>query len=508
MKPNPLLVAATAAMLALSACSSGTADKAGVTTPVVLSLGSTDTGTEDIPHVQAFVDAVSALTNGRITVRVSSIGTPPDGRTADLNAIDQVKSGKYAFGWVGTRSLAAGGMPAYAALGAPMLIDNYPLERAVVMDKGVLEALLPDTEAATGVTPLALLADRLRVPYSGAKPLTGPDDYKGKTVWITTGSVEQEAALAALGAKPAQASAGSSLNASLSSGDTDAVIFDPGYTRDNGMSPKSMTANVVFWPRTVLLIANPAALAALDPADRALVQQAAAKAVQASLTIGDDDAEITAQQCALGLKVVAASSTELTALRAAVQPAYDKLAADAATRGLLDRIAALKKAFPAMPPTVPAGCSGGTTTTNETPSAPPTPVFTPGPTPLDGTYRVDISEADVRAVGFTETTMPDGSGCPVENCITENVGLYTTTFANGTEKATQRSGAHINDASWEGRYVVDGDHVTVQEEDHKPYRYAWSIGTDGALTLTPDPKLPDGHPGLWNLWVRPLTRVK
>ena len=136
-----MMLRKTCALLALvlmSAAASGCGaaspgDKAGGpgAGPVVLRMASTPYGLGDIATVGDFVRRVGALSGGALKVTVISQwgDYSPDAETQVVRA---VAAGTVDLGWAGSRVFDSMGVPDFRALSAPMLIDSYPLENAVL----------------------------------------------------------------------------------------------------------------------------------------------------------------------------------------------------------------------------------------------------------------------------------------------------------------------------------------------------------------------------------------
>ena len=107
---------------------------------------------------------------------------------------------------------------------------------------------------------------------------------------------------------------------------------------------KYLTANVVFWPRPLVLFANAKAFAALTPTQRSILRRAAADDIGAeTAVVRGQEHEATTTLCrAHRLRFLSASSRDLAALRRAVQPVYAQLERDPRTRRYLAQIEVLR----------------------------------------------------------------------------------------------------------------------------------------------------------------------
>ena len=202
-----IVAAAVVATITAAGCASSTAgggaDKAGgAADPVVLRLANTSldpsTGLERHPALQYFVDQVKELSDGALRIDVAS-RWGDQLPSAEQQVIRDVAAGEVDLGWVGTSVFDTVGVTHFQALTAPMLIDSYPLERAVLASDIPTRMLAGLDEL--GVHGIAVLSDGLRKPIGTARPLLRPDDYRGITFQAFR-SQEHAAAIQALGATP------------------------------------------------------------------------------------------------------------------------------------------------------------------------------------------------------------------------------------------------------------------------------------------------------------------
>ncbi|MDP9270974.1 MAG: hypothetical protein M3P14_08410, partial [Chloroflexota bacterium] len=82
-----------------------------------------------------------------------------------------------------------------------------------------------------------------------------------------------------------------------------------------------------------------------------------------------------------------------------------------------------------------------------------------------------------------------------------NWGDFTLTFEKGRFSNTQSN--PVESSSGSGTFKVNGDAVTVAQDNGETFAYRWSIFKD-SLTFKRDPSLPFGGltPGLVNPWTR------
>ena len=176
-----LILAATAAVTVVG-CSFGGdsgADKAGVWhEPLVLRLANTNGSLDFTPTVVAFVDRVEELSGGDL--RIEPVNQWGDlASDAELQVVKDVAAGEVDLGWVGTRVFDTLDVKSFQALTAPMLIDSYALESAVI-ESGITEQMMRGLDGL-GVAGVGVLPDGLRKPTGVSGPVVSPADWQGIT---------------------------------------------------------------------------------------------------------------------------------------------------------------------------------------------------------------------------------------------------------------------------------------------------------------------------------------
>src|ERR1700733_310547 len=257
-----------------SACASGVggANKAGgVNQPVVLRMADVNADLAGTPEIGYFTRRLSELSHGEMSVKIT-LRVGGMAMSAEQQAVKDVAGGSFDIGFTGTSVFDTLGVTSFQALSAPMLIDNYPLENAVI--RSSLPAKMMAGLAKLDVTGLAVLGDGLRKPIGVQHPILSLADWKGIT-FGTYLSKAQEAAISALGATPGPGFA-TPREQAISSGalqgyDLNLVIYQKNL---NEHSAPYITANVNLWPRTLALFGNPGRLARLSDSQRRLVYQA------------------------------------------------------------------------------------------------------------------------------------------------------------------------------------------------------------------------------------------
>jgi TRAP-type C4-dicarboxylate transport system substrate-binding protein len=455
-----LRAVALAAAVALGAvgCSGGGAseDKAGGTgEPVVLRMANTYGDLGQLPTVASFVDRVEELSGGDIRIEVlDSYGD--FAADVEQQVVRDVATGEVDLGWVGTRVFDTMGVRSFQALTAPMLVDSYALQNAVI-ESGITEQMMGGLDDV-GVVGLGVLADGLRKPIGVKGPIVGAADWKDIGFGTFT-SEGQEQAIRALGATPAEVF-GPYREEAIASGTIHG--FEMGlFIYQNPMwvnLAPYVTANVNLWPQMDVLIATPDRLGALAAEQRGWLQQAADDAVRHSAALADADARVIETACATGARFAEASATDLAALEAAFAPVYANLQQDPATEAFIERIQALKESTPPGPSlSIPSDCTG---------VAPGQAAKGTGSAPeyLNGTYRWVLTQEDADEVGDPETNYPH-----INTITLEDGHLEGGCFGAGG-----------------GTYSVESDRITFYSVEYDGYTtVTFSVDGDGNLHLTP-----------------------
>lgn len=454
MTTRTLLAAAAAAAVGVLATGIAAAaeppDKSGGKTPVVLTLLNSDSDLSGVPAVQRFVDRVGQLSGGDLTVEVRSQN---DGRTGfEQRVVRAVKANEAQLAWVGTRVWDTLGVNTFRALHAPLLIDSYALQGAVLRSDipgGMLAGL-----DGHGVVGLALLGDNLRYPAAAKRPLRGPADYKGLRFRSLT-SATQAAAIRALGARPA-GEGWAELGDALVSGRLGGLEVDLNTYESNAYSVVApyVTLNVALWPRTTVLFANEAALAKLSEEQQRWVRQAAADAARYSLTTFGEDQRIVRLQCRNGMKAVSASPADMAALRRAFAPVSASLRRDPTTAAMLARIAALKRNVHAAALRVPSSCRVGPGRKTAGKARFP-----------EGVFRARRTRADIRRV------WPNAG----DQDLRYNVATVTFTFREGAFRLRLTAGGVAGCRQGDGRFSANGQTMVVTLTDAHGCPLPWKL---------------------------------
>src|SRR5215207_2437023 len=295
------LVLAGTAALAVAACPGGgdAEDKAGGShEPLVLLLANTNGQLDFTPALVDFVDRVEELSGGDLRIEaVDEWGNFAS--DAEQRVVKDVSDGETDLGWVGTRVFDTLGVKDFQALTAPMLVDSYALEGAVI-ESGITEQMMQGL-ADLGVAGLGVLPDGLRRPIGVTGPILGPADWQGIT-FGTLRSHGQAEAIGALGATPAQVHR-EEREEGLEHGTIqgfETSIWSHRHDPELAVLAPYVTSNVTLWPQMDVLLANSARLEALTAEQREWLEEAARSAAARSAALVDTDARVVGESCASG----------------------------------------------------------------------------------------------------------------------------------------------------------------------------------------------------------------
>jgi TRAP-type C4-dicarboxylate transport system substrate-binding protein len=414
-----------------------------------------------MPQIDPYlVSRVAKLSAGNVQIdMVYHVGeNAPDG---EQQIVRGVAAGRYDLGVVGTRVFDTVGVDSFQALTAPMLIDSYPLEQAVI-DSAIPARMMPALDKV-GVKGLSVLADGLRKPIAVRKPLLGPADWRGIT-FAAFRSRESSEAIQALGATPSNAVA-VQLDQGLDSRAVEgfeANLRYYGLRQDSWSRARYVTANVNLWPQTLAVIANPGQLARLTSQQRAWLTEALRDAAARSTRLTDGDAGLIPGLCADGTRFTNASDADIAALRNAFVPVYAHVEQDPQTRQFIAEISRLKQHTPpGHELVIPSGCTGPGPRSPAGNRPPATGTKTTQVTPLDGVWQVTYTRDELIAAH------PD----PTE-VTQDNYGTFTLRFHRGDVSETHAATMQAPQAT--GTYAVHGDTITFYQ-DGEVWKYTWSV---------------------------------
>src|SRR5918996_4529196 len=332
-----LILAAIGALAAVGCGGGGGEDKAGGSgAPVVLRLANTNGQIDFTPAVDYFAQRVGELSGGNLRIEaVDEWGNSAS--DAEQQVVRDVSAGEIDLGWVGTRVFDTLDVESFEALTAPMLVDSYALESAVI-ESGITKEMMQGLDDL-GVAGLGVLPDGLRRPIGVTEPILGPADWQAITFGTLRSNAQAEA-IRALGATPAQVNRTKReeglANGTIQGFETSIWVHqhNPALTR---LAPY-VTFNVNLWPQMDVVLANPARLEALSTKQRGWLEEAARDAAARSAALADKDAQTVGNSCAAGARFAEAPAADLAALKAAFAPVYAKLEQHPETKAFIERI--------------------------------------------------------------------------------------------------------------------------------------------------------------------------
>jgi TRAP-type C4-dicarboxylate transport system substrate-binding protein len=473
------------AAVSVAGCGAQTGNKAGgPAAPVVLRMATVNGEAGYNPGVDELLKRVEAVSNGNIKIEMAfRVGEfEPD---AEQQIVRGVAEDTYDLGVVGTRVFDTLGVLDFRALDAPMLIDNYAVEAAVI--NGDIPARMLRSLDQLHVSGLGVLADGLRKPIAVEKPLLGPNDWRGIPFGVYR-SLALSSAVRALGAEPIEVF-GSRRDQAL---EQDQIAgFEMNLLGDRLLNlwqqAPYVTANVNLWPQVLAIVGNPKRLASLSGEQRDSLALAVREAAAASTGLVKGDDGFIADLCQKGARFANASEADIRGLQDAFAPVYTDLQTDPETAQTISAIEKFKQPSSSGAVAIPDGCTGSATASS---ASPPTESRkTTTTTALDGTWEVTFTDKEFAA---TEGVDPSEIQPRV-------AGTFVVTFDRGDITGPAKPG---DQAPGGLTYFVDGDAITIYAPDSSmggeipppgpaAWKYRWSAYGD---TLTFE-KLGGQEPG-------------
>ena len=439
-----LLTAALALAALAGACSLGGSDRVGgerAGEPRVLTMLTPFTSPEELT---GFADEVARLSNGALRIRIVPAGhaSRPDFEAATIR---DLLRGRADLAMAASRAWDAFGARRMRALHAPLLIDNYSLQERV-LESNVVDEMLAELRPL-GLVGVGILPSAIRHPIGLRHRLAAPDDFSGLSIGVHRSRVA-DAVMRTLGARPVP------LPPEVPSVDgLDGVEHIVGgiYSDRLDIDGSHLMTNVNLWPRPLVLVAGARSHSRLTPEQRRILRAAAANVVPKALeSVRNAEAEASGNICRRGgASFDVATSSELRALRLAVEPVLRDLERDPGTRAAIEAIER-DKAELAEPPADLASC--------ERPADPPA----SRATAIDGVWRIDT---DRKAVHY--------------DYYLENWGRWTFVFDRDRFAITQEN---PKACTWGyGTFAVDGN------------RMSWTFTDGGGIAPTGASDTPGEH---------------
>jgi len=303
-----------ASALALTACSGSSSDKAGgadAVEPRVLTLAS-PIGDAPAPLL-SWAKEVNRLSDGTLAVEFKEYWRGGE-KLFEAGTLEDVKAGKVDMGWVGSRVFDTVGITSFQALVAPLLIDSHDLQGRVFEEK-IPERMLEGV-SELDLVGIGVLPGPMRKVLGVSKPFARPGDFQGEVVGFQDSGVG-DATLRALGATPRAMSSGAELDGVDAYEQQLASIAGNSYD----MSARYLTPNLNLWPRPYVIVMGEEAFESLTDEQQSALRAAAAAAMPEALASERrDDEEAAGILCRRGLTFAAASESDLSELRSAIEP--------------------------------------------------------------------------------------------------------------------------------------------------------------------------------------------
>lgn len=437
-----------AAVVGAAGCSVQTGNKAGgPAAPVVLRMATVNGEAGYNPGVDELLKRVEALSNGNVKIEMAfRVGEfEPD---AEQQIVRGVADGTYALGVVGARVFDTLGVSDFQALDAPMLIDSYAVEAAVI--EGDMPARMLRSLDQLHVSGLGVLADGLRKPIAVEKPLLGPSNWRGIPFGVYR-SLALSSAIQALGAKPIEVF-GPQRDQALEQDQIAGFEMNLLGYRSLNLSQRApyVTANVNLWPQVLAIVGNPKRLASLSSEQRDSLTRALGEAAAASTDLVKGDDGFIADLCRQGARFANASDADIRGLRDAFAPVDTDLRRNPNTAQFIAEIEQLKARTSTPAVAIPDGCTGPAPDLAAQPSVQPKKTTTV--TAVDGTWEVTITEKELAAAdGVDPSEIGPGAA-----------GTFVMTFNKGDITGPGKPGGQ---ASGDLTYFVDGDTITIYAPD-------------------------------------------
>lgn len=474
------MLAMVLAVALLAGCADSGANKAGghgARKTVVLTLANFF---PDAQEVGGFATNVARLSHGSLVIKVES-GWRTGQVAFEDGLIQDVRGGNADLGVAGSRAWDSLGVRSFRALDAPLLIDSYALEDAV-LGSGTAERMLSGL-GALGLTGVGVLPGPLRYPVGITRPLRGPSDYAGLLIGVQQ-SLVASATFRALGAKPVWVAVQGPVRGF---GGVEQGLENA--QGDRLGRPVTITANAVLWPRPLVVFANERVYAGLTAAQRRILREAAADDLRAETSVDVAQERQSAADLCRGrlVRFVEATPADLAALRRAVEPVYAELEANPQTRQQIAKIEAMRSALAPQPPLT---CGQAAE-------------LSARPGPLDGAYRFTMTDGMLQAAGADPGELNPS-----------NIGTFTFVFDRGRFAATTEN---PQTCIWgDGTVKVAGSEIsllysdgggTPRDQANSPgeqFTLGWSLYRD-SLTMRRVPGVVSPTPLVAAPWLRVST---
>jgi TRAP-type C4-dicarboxylate transport system substrate-binding protein len=418
--------ALSTSLIIVSACGNTQLDRGVGDQPERISLTFADVSHNPGSELQSFADAVARLSKDTVRIEFRG-GAHANDVQYETAIIKNVEDGRFDLGWAAPRPWHAMGMTTFDALAAPLLVDSYALQEAV-LDSEVADAMLDGLDGS-GLVGLGILPGPMRIIGAADRPFLRPDDFHGATVAIQDSAIAVST-FEALGATTTAIRTGGAIDGADAIEQQASSMVGNSYDR----VMTHVTVNLSLWPRPLILFANEARFDSLTDKQREAMRLAArevASSAKDSLERGEQAA--ISILCDRGVDIVTASAADLSTLRDAVQQVYGQLEQDPATAQHIAAIIEMKAQL---------GASDAPGTCADVAASPSTgqPAAVGFP---DGIYETQISAEDVK-------DRPQDSGCPCTWGFTLDDGSFMVADPNERPTRVEFFGDHMTLPDWKG----------------------------------------------------------
>ena len=224
----------------LVGCAAQVDKSGGAEVPETLVL--TGINNRTLGEIAPFDEQVAALSGGSMSFEWDN-GWHKESMTGEIDAITAVREGTADFAVVPARAWHNAGVTSFDALIAPMALDSYAFQDAVLRDP-IVDQMLAGTDSI-GLTGIGILPGPLRRPGGISRELRTPGDLQGARIAMSPGGVP-ERSLRELGAIPVPTSF-EGTDISGADGMEGQLGLVGGSVYDDDV--KEMAANVNLWPR-------------------------------------------------------------------------------------------------------------------------------------------------------------------------------------------------------------------------------------------------------------------
>lgn len=348
---------AAVALLALggfAACSpSPTVKAGGESEPTVLRMTAPERNGQ--PAVEHFARAAHEASGGTLVIEVDWPTNLEITVEGEARVIEEVRTGQTDLAQAPARTFDRVGIHRFAALQDPLTLDSLTAADAVARSP-LVEQMLADL-ADDGLIGLGVYVENLRRPVGYRGALRHADDFAGVNIRAQPSELTYRM-LIELGAIPAMSRGyvASDTGARFVAAESTWQAWD-----EEDMLPfprgATVTANLVFFPKVNVFIANADTFASLTEEQQGALREAAYEAREAwASSYRADDYSMAERWCADGFLVAMASPGDLQSVRQALRPMIAELEADPVIGPDLHTVRQIAADTAAAPFEVPPWC--------------------------------------------------------------------------------------------------------------------------------------------------------